>query len=110
MMQPTPERRQQLEGFGMGAAHTCDQLGICQGRGDCNCQKHSSAVQGNNVWFVGTEPIEPTLPIDSIDLKNNEKIQVFVEMLVFLVMFLSFVFAGLWFGWSGAVRQALAAA
>jgi len=34
--------------------HTCDQLGGCQGRGNCNCQ--TAPREAGNIWFAEPEP------------------------------------------------------
>jgi len=51
--------------------YTCDQLGVCQGRGNCDCSSpaparagwaaYAAELGGGNVWFSGSEP-EPLDP------------------------------------------------
>lgn len=55
--------------------YTCDQLGVCQGRGDCDCSApaparaggvaYAASIDGGNVWFVGPKP-EPLLTVRDV--------------------------------------------
>ena len=44
---------------------TCEQLGVRQSRGDCDC----TPPEAGNVWFIGGEPVdEPMTPGDRLAL------------------------------------------
>ena len=46
---------------------TREELGVCQGRGDCGCQRPASSTppEAGNVWFVGTEPNDDETAFDT---------------------------------------------
>lgn len=50
----------------MSAVHrTCDELGVCQGRGNCTCASEAPPEAGN-VRFISNEPLEIMTTTDRI--------------------------------------------